>query len=303
MKEDLRAELYLNLDKYLTEESPGRFTAGFLGIKLDSVFQPVVDSATDRAIGFEALLRPSVGGIATIEARMAFEYADAYGKLVRFDRICRTLHLLNSLALPADSGLLFVNVHPKLLVSVDSHGRVFEQILQLYSVPTHKVVIEIQESAVGGEVTLRKAMDNYRECGYQVAIDDFGRRGSDLGRLWRLAPDFIKSDLGFIREVERNEGLRRIFPKLFEIVRETGAEAVIKGIETDRQRDFVLASGARHLQGHWLGIPAPASYWREFQSGENAQGIADRHRSKVQGTDPLSAQPNIPPPPRIPRAD
>jgi EAL domain-containing protein (putative c-di-GMP-specific phosphodiesterase class I) len=259
LKEDLRGEIHLNLDKYLTEESPGRFTAGFLGLKLDTVFQPIVDSATNRAIGFEALLRASVGGLATISPQMAFQYADSYGKLVKFDRICRTLHLLNSLTLPKASGLLFVNVHPKLLASVDSHGRVFEQILQLYSVPTHKVVIEIQESVLGNEATLRKALDNYRDCGYQVAIDDFGRRGSDLGRIWRLSPDFIKSDVGFIREVGSNDRLRRIFRKLVEIIRETGAEAVINGIENARQRELVLDSEVRYLQGHCLGMPAPAS--------------------------------------------
>lgn len=266
LKEDLRGELYLNLDKYLTEESKHRFSAGFLGMRLETVFQPILESSANRAIGFEALLRASVGGLAAISPQMAFEYADSYGKLIKFDRLCRTLHLLNSLALPAESGLLFVNVHPKLLAGVDVHGRVFEQILNLYSVPTHKIVIEIRESAVASETSLRKAIENYRDCGYKVAIDDFGSRGSDLGWLWRLSPDFIKSDIPLIREAERNQDLRRLFPGIIKIVRESGAKVVINGIETEEQRDLAIAAGAYHLQGYHFSKPEPASYWRRSGS-------------------------------------
>ncbi|MGH8558977.1 MAG: EAL domain-containing protein [Methylococcales bacterium] len=109
---------------------------------------------------------------------------------------------------------------------------------------------------------MRKAMNNYRDCGYKVAIDDFGHRGSDFSWLWRLSPDFIKSDVGLVREIAVNKKLRRIFPKVVEIIRESGAEAIIKGIETEQHRDFMLASGARFLPGYWLGTPAPATEWR-----------------------------------------
>ncbi|MGH8552322.1 MAG: EAL domain-containing protein, partial [Methylococcales bacterium] len=249
----LRGELYLNLDKYFNEESPGRFTAGYLGLKLDSVFQPVVDSRTHRAIGFEALLRPTVGGLASIPPQMAFRYVESNGKLVKFDRICRTLHLLNSLSLPAQSGLLFLNVLPELLARVDSHGRVFEQILKQHAVPTHKVVIEIPDTTQINEAILKKAMNNYRDCGYQVAINNFGRRGSDLGRLWRLSADFIKSDVGLVRDLAAHQKLQHIFAKLVEIIRDSGAEAIIQGIETEQQRSFALTAGARLMQGSLFG--------------------------------------------------
>jgi EAL domain-containing protein (putative c-di-GMP-specific phosphodiesterase class I) len=288
LKEDLREELYLNLDKYLTEESPGRFSAVFLGIRLDSVFQPVMESQTDQVIGFEALLRPTVGGLATITPQMAFQYAESYGKLVKFDRICRILHLLNSFSLSSESGLLFVNVHPRLLSSVDSHGRVFEQILYLYSVPTHSVVIEIQASELDNEVTLRKAVDNYRDCGYQVAIDDFGRRGSGPGWLWRESPDFVKFDVSFVRKADQNEKLRRMFPKLIEVVHETGADVVVGGIASEPLRHLAITAGARHLQGYQIGKPAPASHWSEDSCGEPVLEAAVRTNGNERASDPLS---------------
>ena len=95
---------------------------------------------------------------------------------------------------------LFLNVHPKLLVSVNAHGQVFERILHAHSVPTHKVVIEIAENAVDADKPLLEAVGNYRDRGYHIAIDDFGGRRSNLDRLWKLAPDYVKLDISLIQE-------------------------------------------------------------------------------------------------------
>ena len=177
---------------------------------------------------------------------------------MKFDRVSRTLHVLNFRQIFNENGLLFLNVHPKLLTSVNAHGKVFERILHANSVPTERVVIEIQESVVDHDKQLVEAIANYRERGYRIAIDDFGRKQSNLDRLWKLSPDYVKLDLSIVQQAEGNPRVRRILPKLVDIIRDLGAQPVIEGIETQVQLDLAIETGSTLLQGYFLGRPVVA---------------------------------------------
>lgn len=266
LKHQLREALYLDLDDYgLEEQQSGEFSSTFLGIKLNSAFQPIYDSEAGELFGHEALLRPSLGETQAISPEFAFSFAEQSGRLVKFDRVCRTLHVLNFRQIYAENGLLFLNVHPQLLLSVNAHGKVFERILHANSVPTDRVVIEIQESMVDHDKQLAEAVENYRERGYRIAIDDFGRKHSNLDRLWKLSPEFVKLDLSIIQEAERNPRVRLILPRLIDIVRDLGAQPVIEGIETQTQLDMAIEAGSTLLQGYFLGKPVTA---RELQPSQ-----------------------------------
>lgn len=256
LKAQLREALYLDLDDYeLEEQQSGEFTSTFLSVQLDSAFQPIYDSQAGELFGHEALLRPSLGGTQAISPEFAFSFAEQSGRLVKFDRVCRTLHVLNFRQIYAETGLLFLNVHPQLLISVNAHGKVFERILHAHSVPTDRVVIEIPESLVDQDKQLVEAVENYRDRGYKIAIDSFGRKHSNLDRLWKLSPEFVKLDLSIIQEAERNARVRRILPRLVDIIRDLGAQPVIEGIETQIQLDMAIEAGSTLLQGYFLGKP------------------------------------------------
>jgi EAL domain-containing protein (putative c-di-GMP-specific phosphodiesterase class I) len=257
--DDLRANLHgvllLDLDEFGLELRGDEVVSKFIGLSLQSAFQPIV--GRDRqTLGYEALLRPSIGP-EVVSPLFAFEFADRQGRLVKLDRIARTLHMLNYINLPGYRGLLFLNVHPKLLVSVNAHGKVFERILHAHSVPTQQVVIEVLENAVEVDKQLTEATTNYRDRGYKIAIDAFGSKHSNLDRLWRISPDFIKLDIGIVHEAEANPKVRRVLAKLIEIAHELGAQAIVEGIENATQYQIALDAGAPLLQGFHLGRPAP----------------------------------------------
>jgi len=255
----LKESLQLDLDEYgLAEQSTGEFNSTFLGVRLNSAFQPIYDSEAGELYGHEALLRPSLGGELASTPEFAFSYAEQAGKLVQFDRVSRTLHVLNFRQIYAENGLLFLNVHPKLLISVNAHGKVFERILHANSVPTERVVIEIQEGLVEQDKQLTEAIDNYRDRGYRIAIDNFGSTHSHIDRLWKFSPDFVKLDLGLIQKAEGNQRVRKLLPGLIKIIRDLGAQPVITGIENQAQLDIAVETGSGLLQGNYLGKPAIA---------------------------------------------
>lgn len=259
LQHEMRQALNLDHDDYRLEVHDGEIEGRFIRLKLSSVFQPIFDVHADKPIGYEALLRAFDGSGDRIQPPKAFQQAEIAGQLIKFDRVCRTLHTLNFLNMSSNHGLLFLNVHPQLLVTVNSHGKVFERVLHDHSIPTNQVVIEIHESAVAQEELLEYAIKNYRERGYKIAIDDFGRDHSNLERLWKLSPDFVKFDGGIIQEAESNTRLQKVLPKLVEIVQDLGGRVIVEGIETGLQRDLAIHAGASLLQGYQIAHPACGS--------------------------------------------
>ncbi|MBI5918867.1 MAG: EAL domain-containing protein [Nitrosomonadales bacterium] len=237
--------------------------ARFIGLKLSSVFQPIIDLSRNQPLGYEALLRAQNAKGQAVAPPEAFRQAEIAERLVKFDRLSRTLHTLNYLNMGVRDQLLFLNVHPDLLVAVNSHGKVFERVLHNHAVKTRDVVIEINESAVEEEELLNQAITNYRQRGYRVAIDDFGKAHSNLERLWKLSPEFVKLDGSIIQQAETDARLQRILPKLVEIIRDLDAEVIVEGVETPAQLELAKQVGVHLVQGYLLGRPAPALSWGE----------------------------------------
>jgi EAL domain-containing protein (putative c-di-GMP-specific phosphodiesterase class I) len=250
----LKESLFLDLDEYgLAEQSTGEFNSTFLGVQLNSAFQPIYDSVAGDLFGHEALLRPSLGGELPSTSEFAYSYAAQSGKLVQFDRVSRALHVLNFKQIYNENGLLFLAVHPNLLISVNAHGKVFERILHANSVPTERVVIQIDEGLVTQDKQLIDAINNYRDRGYRIAIERFGNTNSHVDRLWKLAPDFVKFDAGLIQQAETNDNLYKVLPSLIAGVKALEARAVVTGVETQSQLNIAIESGATLLQGDFLG--------------------------------------------------
>ena len=263
MQNEAREALSLGNDDYRVEVHEGDIEGRFIGLELKSVFQPIYDIGSNKPLGYEALLRAFDRKGGAISPPKAFEQAEIAGQLIKFDRVCRTLHTLNFLNLSPNNGMLFLNVHPQLLVTVNSHGKVFERVLHDYSISTSKIVIEIHESAVAVEQEdlLEYAIKNYRERGYKIAIDDFGRDHSNLERLWRLSPDYVKFDGSIIQQAETNSRLQKVLPKLVEIIQDLGGIAIVEGVETEPQLELAKFAGVSLVQGYLPGRPDSALSW------------------------------------------
>jgi EAL domain-containing protein (putative c-di-GMP-specific phosphodiesterase class I) len=251
----LRNNLLLDLDEYaLIDTKQQGLVCSFMGMHLSSVFQPVL-RADGKVVGREALLRAVHLESGELTPHAAFEEALKANKVVQFDRLVRTIHLLNHASRFDEHELLFLNVHPRLLSSVSDHGRTFEQILHYYSVPTSRVVIEIKEPVNGDEASLADAVSNYRSLGYRIAVDDFGAAHSSLERVLKLQPDIVKFDGALIRTTERSRNATTSFNQLVDRFRRAGIQVAIEGIENAQQLEIARRSGADLLQGYHLGRP------------------------------------------------
>lgn len=95
---------FSNLRNYGIEPTGGGHTQGeLLGIRLNSVFQPIFNLKDGEVIGHEALLRTRFLSRGTLSPATAFDVADDCNELVNFDRACRTVHMLNYIESAAEN--------------------------------------------------------------------------------------------------------------------------------------------------------------------------------------------------------
>lgn len=265
----LRNNLFLDLDEYaLIDTVPQGLVCNFMGMSLASAFQPVL-RADGKVVGREALLRASLLEHGELTSDAAFEEAVKANRVVQFDRLLRTIHLLGHARSFAEHELLFLKVHPRLLSSVSNHGRTFEQILHYYSVPASRVVIEIKESVTEDDARLKEAVNNYRSLGYQIGVGNFGTAHSSLEGVLKLQPDIVKLDGALIRATENSLNAISSFKQLVNKFHNAGIQVAVEGIETAQQLEIARRSGADLLQGYFLGNPEFAADTRsQFCRGE-----------------------------------
>jgi len=119
---------------------------------------------------------------------------------------------------------------------------------------------EITESAAMAEAELGASILNeLRQLGLQLSVDDFGAGYSSLGRLRQLPVDELKLDRSFLDAVPHDSEAGALVRGVLDLAHGLGMETVVEGVETRAQWDFLVRHGSALAQGFHLARPAPAA--------------------------------------------
>jgi EAL domain-containing protein (putative c-di-GMP-specific phosphodiesterase class I) len=94
-------------------------------------------------------------------------------------------------------------------------------------------------------------------------LDDFGTGFSSLSHLIQLNIDRIKIDRSFVSLLGAKAEGAAIVSAILGLSRTLGKATTAEGVETEGQRDFLIAAGCHDLQGFLLSRPVPSA---EFNS-------------------------------------
>ena len=161
----------------------------------------------------------------------------------------------------------------------------FENLTDRYSLERKLIKIEITESSYISNTTLvRDTVHSLREKGFTVLMDDFGSGYSTLNMLKNLNIDIIKLDAQFLRMDESNEEKSiRILESVTNMTKTIGVPIIAEGVETEKQKDFLLDLGCRYIQGYYFYKPMPAAdYERLITNPELIDTSGIRFKSNQQ---------------------
>jgi EAL domain-containing protein (putative c-di-GMP-specific phosphodiesterase class I) len=97
-----------------------------------------------------------------------------------------------------------------------------------------------------------------RNAGFRIALDDFGTGYSSLSYLRQFAVDKIKIDRSFVADLQQSRDARAIVAAIVTLGRAIGLTVSAEGVETEAQKEILLAAGCDQLQGFLFGMPEPA---------------------------------------------
>ena len=89
----------------------------------------------------------------------------------------------------------------------------------------------------------------------KLAVDDAGAGYSSFQHILQLRPDIIKLDMGLTRSINTHPGRRALVSAMIHFARETRAQIVAEGIETEMELATLRSLGIAKGQGYLLGRP------------------------------------------------
>jgi EAL domain-containing protein (putative c-di-GMP-specific phosphodiesterase class I) len=222
-----------------------------------AVFQPIVELATGRVIGYEGLVRPTAHPF--VDAGSLFAAAEGSGRTAELDYVCLETVAAAAVSIPADR-YVAINLSPRTLEAPEFNALALCRRLARLGLPSQRIVLELTErEEIEDLARLRRGLEACRALGVRVAADDVGAGNAGL-RLLSLVPfDVVKIDLSLVQDAVTHETSAEILATLRDLATRRGAVVVAEGLETQQQLRLVLAAGIDAGQGYLLGRPGEAT--------------------------------------------
>jgi EAL domain-containing protein (putative c-di-GMP-specific phosphodiesterase class I) len=225
--------------------SPGTLEEILKRGALRSVFQPIVDLETRCLFGFEALTRGPEGSALELPDRL-FAVARAEDRLGELDAACQATAAASAERHAITSPLtLFVNAEPQAngFGVLPRLGRDMRGIIEL-----------TERTLTSRPAGLLPAVQEARDQGWGIALDDVGADTRSLALMPLLRPDVIKLDLRLVHDQPTPE-IAAIAGAVGAQAERRGATVLAEGIETEEQAQYARALGATLGQGFLFGHP------------------------------------------------
>jgi len=218
-------------------------------------FQPIVSLRDGRVFGYETLIRGPKGAAIRRPGQM-FRVADKARLVAWFDLACLDVCLKTA----AEHRLKhpqFVNMDAEGLYALAREERSIGLRVSDHGFSPADIVIEITErQTVGDFPRLIEDIQQIREQGFRIAIDDAGAGYSSLRAVSELKPEFVKIDRDIVKNVDVAGERRSLLKAIAQYAHQSGATVIAEGAETAEEVSTLIDLGIPYCQGYFLGKPA-----------------------------------------------
>lgn len=214
-------------------------------------FQPIVDVARGEVFAYEALVRgPNGEGAGQVIAAVPPQ------QLYSFDQTCRVAAIRTAVALGLDTHLS-INFLPNAVYDPATCIRITLAAAERYGFPTDRLLFEMTESEqIRNPDHALSIVRDYKQRGFQTAIDDFGAGYSGLNLLAQFQPDIVKLDMALTRNIDADRVRLAIVDGVIRTCTALGCKVVAEGIESAGEAVTLHRLGVDLFQGYWFAKPA-----------------------------------------------
>src|SRR5438128_5879682 len=230
-------------------------------------YLPIVDVATGRIQGLEALIRWAHPKLGLVSPDQFMPLAEETGLIVPIGRwlLAQAGREFQGCRGAGAAGDLTLNVnlstrqlqHPDLLAQIDG-------LLAEHGLEPQDLVVELTEKTLqhGDGATAR--IGELRDRGVRLYMDDFGTASCSLSSLFRFQLDSLKIDRSLFTGGSPRGQAPELVRTIVAAARETGTHVVAEGVETADQLGFLREVGCAAAQGFYFSPPVDGAMARSL---------------------------------------
>ena len=224
-------------------------------LRIKTLFQPIVDANTLEIYGYEALSRGILEDGSIMNPGELFSKAKAMDLLFFLDRVCREASIRAASKQNIDKKV-FINFIPTSIYEPSLCLRSTARVLDEESMDSKQVVFEVVETERVADFNhLNRILNYYKDKGYSTALDDIGSGFSNIDALMELRPDYMKIDMGVVRNIHMDEKKQKKLDEYVKYGRRIELKILAEGIETMDEFNYLKGKGVDLMQGYLFGKP------------------------------------------------
>lgn len=245
-------EISVKKDYWAEQELHGAFEFS----QFELFLQPIVDLASSKIVGAEALIRwrhPDKGLLMPEDFIPIAEKTDFICSIGRYvmNQACQYLDKMPMLE------YISINIHARHFES-DEFSTELRSALSQSKTNPRRMVVELTESAfLDNSEQSRNKIAALREIGIGFALDDFGTGYSSLSVLKDLSFNILKIDRSFVNDIGDQANNDVITEAIIGMSKTLGLKVIAEGVETPEQLKFLIEHGCTSGQGYHFSRPMP----------------------------------------------
>ncbi|GAB6844248.1 diguanylate cyclase (GGDEF)-like protein [Methylorubrum rhodinum] len=220
-------------------------------------YQPLVNLADGRVIGFEALLRWTRPGEGPVSPAETVPIAESTGFVIEIGRWALRKACAEAAGWP-EALRVAVNISSIHFRLPGFVGEV-EAALRATGLAPNLLEIEITETIfLGSTPHVIENLNRLRGLGVRIALDDFGTGFSSLSYLTQFPVDKIKIDRAFVRDLIHRRECLTVIEAIMVIARDLAIDVTVEGVETVQQAELLRLKRCNSAQGFLYSPARPA---------------------------------------------
>ncbi len=265
-KTDIRNRIYIyDSEMHKNAEKEYKILSDFqTALKNDEItfyLQPQCRISTGKVVGAEALARWKKKNGEIVYPSDFIPVLEKYGFISELDlhlweKVCQWIRgWIDKGHTPIP---VSINISRADIMTIDVFGSLLEM-TEKYNLPHKLVKAEITESAyIEATSLVSKLVNDLRNEGFVVLMDDFGSGYSSLNSFSNLSVDVIKLDAMFLnfKDADYQKGIH-ILESMVNMAKQISLPIIVEGVETKEQKEFLENLGCRYVQGYYFYKPMP----------------------------------------------
>lgn len=256
---------------------------GLAGGEFELYYQPVIELAGGRVVGFEALARWNRPGHGLVPPGDFIPVLEAstlicdLGRWALHEAAAQLRTWSHGDSPVADGRRVAVNISGRHVVDPVLLDDVAAA-LAATDIEPQQLEVELTETALVMDGRADQQLARLRALGVTVAIDDFGTGYTSVGQLPLLPVDTLKIDRSFIDTTD--PGKRKLVKLMIGAAHAFGLRVIAEGVEDDETLAFLIEIGCDRAQGYHFARPMPAgdvsawlSAWDAGRSAPAPRGV------------------------------